>query len=206
MKSCLVIMMSMLFLTTSAQVIQLGINQADPLEAHAGADTLLCKNHSILLGSELSATGGTPDYSYVWYPNVYLDNNTLARPTCTPEEATTYILTVTDKFGCTASSYVTIAIDPCLSTGIIWSEESITIFPNPVQDKLKIIGLPFTQGHVKLTLVNGLGQEVMQRDIDYHKAFGSAELELQVAHVPKGMYLLRIIVEGQSFVKSIQLF
>ncbi len=40
------------------------------------------------------------DYTYSWFPTLYLDNPTIAQPICTPVDDIQYILTIRNAFGC----------------------------------------------------------------------------------------------------------
>ncbi len=76
--------------------------------ADAGPDKTIC------LGS--SATIGTPAIAgntYSWAPTGFLSNANIASPVSTPNDTTTYILTVTKTSdGCTAQDTVTVFVNP----------------------------------------------------------------------------------------------
>ncbi|MCU0434583.1 MAG: HYR domain-containing protein [Bacteroidia bacterium] len=62
-----------------------------------------------------SATGGTPAYTYSWYPASNLSNASAANPVFTPNLTSgcsnyTYTLTVTDANGCIATQTVTVKV------------------------------------------------------------------------------------------------
>jgi gliding motility-associated-like protein len=68
-------------------------------------DTALCLGQSI----QLFASGGT---SYLWSPNNNtLSNVNIATPICTTTVSQTYVVTVTNQFGCTAQDSVRITIN-----------------------------------------------------------------------------------------------
>lgn len=56
-----------------------------------------------------SATGGT-DFTYVWTPDTYLDNNTILQPTASPANDTYYTLKATNGDGCFDTSGVLIKV------------------------------------------------------------------------------------------------
>ncbi|HOY32595.1 MAG TPA: gliding motility-associated C-terminal domain-containing protein [Bacteroidales bacterium] len=85
----------------------------DPLPgANAGTDQHIgaCTNAA---NANLAATGtGTAPLTYHWLPLTGLNNADIADPVANPATTTTYTLTLTDKYGCTATDAVTITVDP----------------------------------------------------------------------------------------------
>jgi len=55
-------------------------------------------------------TSENDDYTYLWEPANSLDDNTIANPEATPDETTTYTLTITDQDGCTTTERITITV------------------------------------------------------------------------------------------------
>ena len=189
-------------LALSAQTITIGIEQADLLEVNTGNDTIICKTHTVFLGAEETATGGSGEYFYSWYPNVFLDDHTSANPSCTPEETTTYMLTVTDKDGCSVIDYVTVAIDPCLGIGDIEINENVLIYPNPVSNTLNISGLPTNAKEISVKILNQIGQLVFEQDL---YSYGES-IEIQISggeEIPPGIYVMQIRFGAQLIVKAI---
>ena len=72
--------------------------------ADAGDDQIIC------VGSSVQLFGGYGD-TYLWTPNLFLDDNTAQAPVSNPDTTITYTLIVTDEQGCTASDDVTITIE-----------------------------------------------------------------------------------------------
>ncbi|MBT3244562.1 MAG: T9SS type A sorting domain-containing protein [Bacteroidetes bacterium] len=192
-------------LVISAQVIPIHIDQADFLISNAGSDTVICKNHSLNLGSDEVAQGGVPGYFYNWFPSVYLDDPTKANPDCSPEETITYILTVTDAKGCTSSDYITVGIDPCLGINMI-EEASIMIYPNPVKDNFRISGLPFSTDRLNVSLINKLGQTVLYNDYTALSSLGEVEVSLSGLILPPGVYFVKLGYKGTYLVKTVQIY
>ncbi len=76
----------------------------------AGNDTSICENSYALLGSDLNISGAGVTYS--WLPTIYLNNNTLPRPTSTPLSTITYTL-IANSASCPPKiDYVTVTIIP----------------------------------------------------------------------------------------------
>ena len=69
-------------------------------------DLTVCPGESI----QLSASGGS---QYLWTPDIYLDDPTIAKPTATPEANITYQVTVSTDDGCEGTAQVGIELlDP----------------------------------------------------------------------------------------------
>jgi gliding motility-associated-like protein len=81
--------------------------------ANARNDITICEGDSIQLGT-VQCNGCT----YQWYPATGLNDSTVAEPTATPAQTTTYILTLTD----------TTTIDSCNCKGISVTTDTVTVF------------------------------------------------------------------------------
>jgi gliding motility-associated-like protein len=77
-------------------------------------DTMLCNNSSITLNP--AVTGNVPPFTYNWSPATGLSCTTCANPVASPTGTTSYILTVTDSFGCVKRDTVTVTARVALST------------------------------------------------------------------------------------------
>ncbi len=203
-KSFTTVFLALLSCITYAQVIPLSHSQPDLLQAFAGTDTLICKNHTIILGSSQTAIGGTPDYFYTWYPETYLDNPTSPNPTCSPEESTTYILTVTDNSGCTSTSIVSVGVDQCLGIPLNYNSIDISVYPNPASDYFIIQGLPLEAQSIDIRLVNQLGQTILKRLA--HSQSNSSDIRVESHEIIQpGFYLIQVTIDDQVITKSIQI-
>ncbi|MFH0867236.1 MAG: hypothetical protein V1904_13660, partial [Bacteroidota bacterium] len=76
---------------------------ANPM-ANAGLDQTICSGQSVFL----NGTGGA---EYIWSPTVSLSNDSIPSPIAAPLVTTTYILTVTNSAGCTATDQITVFVD-----------------------------------------------------------------------------------------------
>ena len=50
------------------------------------------------------------NYSVTWYPDIYLNNNFMLNPVCTPQNDITYTLTVKNAIGCSASDTLHVVV------------------------------------------------------------------------------------------------
>lgn len=94
---------------------------AQTLTANAGNNTTICQTNSITIGGSPTASGGTAPYIYSWAPSTNLSSTSVANPTATPMNTTTYTVTVQDVQGNTATNSVTITVSPINSTILITS-------------------------------------------------------------------------------------
>jgi len=74
----------------------------------AGADLQIPEGSSV----GLNANGVVTDWTYTWTPTEFLDNPDVTNPTASPDETTTFFVTVTDDNGCTASDSVVVEVIP----------------------------------------------------------------------------------------------
>ncbi|MDH7514303.1 MAG: SBBP repeat-containing protein [Bacteroidota bacterium] len=84
------------------------VNVASPLFADAGRDTAICRGSGVRIGGQ--AVGGARPLRYIWRPNTTLDDSTSATPLAFPAVTTTYHLTITDAYNCTATDSVTVFV------------------------------------------------------------------------------------------------
>ncbi|MGA2823422.1 MAG: SBBP repeat-containing protein [Bacteroidales bacterium] len=104
---------------------------------------------------QLNATGGV---SYQWNPPDYLSNPFVSDPVSTPLTTITYVVTVTDSNGCSATDTVKILLD-----------EYIIIFPNaftPNGDGLNDVFRPKADNICRFTMsvYNRIGQLLFETD------------------------------------------
>lgn len=76
-----------------------------PVVTASVADATICENDD----TELNATGAL---TYSWSPAATLNNSQLVNPTASPKTTTTYTVTGTTGFGCTATDQVTVQVNP----------------------------------------------------------------------------------------------
>lgn len=80
-----------------------------PMQLVFNNDTAICGGQSVLL--DANVTGGLPVYNYNWNPH----ETTMDSVTVTPDNSTTYILTITDACGYSLTDTVDVTVDPIAS-------------------------------------------------------------------------------------------
>lgn len=83
--------------------------------ASAGPNVTTCPGGQVTIGGSPTASLGTGSYTYSWSPAIGLSSTTIANPTATPGQTTTYTVTVTDATGCVSTATVTVTVKgpPC---------------------------------------------------------------------------------------------
>ncbi|MCC7333216.1 MAG: DUF3494 domain-containing protein [Flavobacteriales bacterium] len=81
--------------------------------ANAGTDTTYC------LGQPCPILNGSGGDTFVWSPTTGLSNPNIFNPEACPTTNTTYTLTITDNFGCSATDDITVTVDQnCASCAV----------------------------------------------------------------------------------------
>lgn len=78
--------------------------------ARAGKDIKVCEGENIVIGEE--ALQGFAPYQYNWYPSEGLSSDKVPQPVLTATKSTSYILIVTDSYGCVDIDTVNIEVIP----------------------------------------------------------------------------------------------
>lgn len=86
------------------------VNQ--PPKVDAGTNVRLCAGQSVQIGGQPTASGGTGSFTYVWRPNVNINNIALPNPTVAPTSTTVYTVQVFDNLGCTTSDTIVVQVLP----------------------------------------------------------------------------------------------
>ena len=87
------------------------------------ADTSVCAGQSVTLPT--SVEGGVPVYSFAWTHAEDLNDADAAEPVATPSDTTTYVVTVTDNNGCTATDTVMVNVDTIPATPVLTQEPNV---------------------------------------------------------------------------------
>lgn len=143
---------------------EFGCTATDTLTVEAvrpeGVLDIMAEPDTILLGdvSQINVTE-RPDYSYLWDNDGTLSADDIANPIASPEETTTYTVTVTDERDCTGSLDVTIVVET--------SCEDFLYFPNAftpnddgLNDVLFVEGLSLDE--VFFAIYNRWGEKVYE--------------------------------------------
>ena len=194
MKPILLSFFCLLSLWSNAQTkIVLSVNQPPELGFSLSRnDTTIEKSTSVVLGTDLVLFGGSGEYTYQWTPAETLSNPGILNPVATPLDTTTYILTVTDKFGCSFSlSYTVNTRGPVVDINSHSSARLLDalLFPNPNEGRFKVRITGYPSEKVELQIFDATGRVVHQKSVLNFQGNHSEELHMDLI---RGVYTIRI--------------
>ncbi len=159
-------------------------NQAPKLQADAGGDIEAMSGNVISLGGDPVAMGGTPPYAFAWTPVEELSGPEDSHPQITVGETpATYVLTVTDDAGCTASDEIIVSARIITST-ISRHDGKFHVFPNPSNTWLVVRVAGIERG--TMAVVDGSGADAMTEELH------SGENLFDISSLKSGVYFLRL--------------
>ena len=168
------------------------ITVSSPTVAITASSDTICKGNS----ANLVATGGA---TYSWSPGGLTGSSI----TVSPSTTTTYTVSVKDANGCTATKTILVVVIDCGASGIASTnlEESFNVYPNPAQDELMVRFVGVSSGLYTLTLTDALGRTLQERSVS---STGNEHSEmLSLADLSKGVYVIRLIGNGQTVLRKI---
>ena len=136
--------------------------------------------------TDLIATFALEDGAYVYVSNVYQVSG--VTPNDFSEPVPYHVIGMPS--GCAKDWTVAVNI---ATNDIAFAEENIQVIPNPARDRISIHNAPGSEA----ILINNIGQKVLQ------KAISGKNYDLQVAHLPEGIYYLRIACDEKQHLHKI---
>lgn len=82
-----------------------------PPQVDAGNSLSICPGQSATLGGSPTASGGSGNYTYTWFPATGLNDASIANPIATPATSTTYTLTVDAGENCSSTATVNVNVE-----------------------------------------------------------------------------------------------
>lgn len=172
------------------RTIRLHVNQPDELKATIG--TPVWSDGKWMLGTHLTVSGGTPEYSYLWSPEEGVNSSTEKNPALTNPELSEVQVVVTDQNNCTSCAILSIP------TGIEETNEAnLSLYPLPAIDRL-YVHLPQWEGETGITVYSTNGEILQQRKVNL-PADDNVQM-ISFAGYASGSYLVQ--VRHLSFVKT----
>ncbi len=139
----------------------------------------------------VTAQGGIPPYSYLW-SNGNTTNTVSGLP------GGTHTIKVSDSAGAFFMESVTVESSVSIAPDLL--QKLLTIYPNPTRDQLfvDLNGIDFKSA--KLSLHDLSGRQVVPA---ISVRSGQSEARFELAHLAKGIYSLRIEVDGSRVNKKV---
>lgn len=184
------------------EFIPRALSQFEIINSSLNPDKIISNDTTIIAGSPVDIeVGATCANSFTWTPNTTLDDDTILNPTATPDETTTYSLSILNEGGCTTRDTINInVIDPDLI------DCSTLLLPNA-----------FTPNNDQLNDVYAISTQFLVDDLEYFEIFDRWGAKMWEANskndawdgsfggslVNPGMYIYKIKYScgGNDFVK-----
>ena len=140
-----------------------------------GNDVTLCNLQSATLEA-----GAGANYTYSW-------SNGTANQVLTVDTSMggTYVVTVTNTFGCSASDEVIVLAIPCAGIDEA-SMQNVSLYPNPATDNLNVV-FETLPANCSIRMMDATGRMLVNTQLT------STTTTLQVAGFAKGIYFLQIL-------------
>jgi hypothetical protein len=156
-------------------------------ETHLDATTSTSNDGS----ATVTATGGTPGYTYLWTPG----GATTA--TISNLGVGTYVAVVTDSNGCSDSISVVISF----LIGVDGGEAlQVDAFPNPTAGTLNLRAQLAVASPITLELVDGVGRLVMRQEF---ASTQTLQVPVDLSALADGVYHLRVATEAGTAVRRV---
>jgi len=187
----------------TVKVITLSVTQPPELGfSVSNNETTITKGEWLLLGKNLVVYGGSGNYSYKWSPGKSLNDSTLLNPVAFPVDTTNYLLTVTDKNGCSFSvgykvNVRNISVDAVIIPAL--KKLEVILFPNPNEGKFKIRLSGEPTEKIELSMFNSSGGWIKKEVI---RNFSGEQTETFNLNLSAGVYTLKIETEKEVIVRQ----
>lgn len=147
-------------------------------------------------GLQVTVEGGTPPYAYAWLDS---ESNTVSHEEspCNLDMANTYQVLVTDLNGCMALSEEI----SCVTVSLPLEDDGLHIscYPNPVSHHLTVEASFGRFRHLRFKIISLDGQTTDS----YHFQGAYILQNIDVSHLPNGIYFLEFNVDGKRLIKKL---
>jgi hypothetical protein len=157
------------------------------------SDTTIEKGGTAILGAGLTIFGGSGGYNYLWAPAASLSNPMVLNPRATPSDTTDYLLTATDKNGCSFSVKYRVNVKKStVKSDLVDSYESLraSVFPNPGIGEFRVRLCGSREKRIDLKIFSNVGKLLQQVTIWNFEGDHTEYIRLNPV---KGIYTLQII-------------
>jgi hypothetical protein len=170
----------------------------DPEQDFPGGPVSICAGGTVILSAVTSSP--TP-LSYTWTPLPDLSATTGSVVTFDPFDPNTYFITVTGTDGTCSKTSVAQQVDVldgCFTAASVSSASSVSIYPNPVSEKLTV-QLPASGENVQIQILD------LQGNVREERRGNLDAFTIPVQSLTKGTYIVRIIQGKRVHKERIQI-
>ena len=117
-------------------------------------DTVVCRDYPVTVSAKVQ--GGNGPYTYFWVSAPGLGCNTCEASEIIPQDTTTYLVLVVDKYGCNATDTVIVNTDLC----DLWFPNAFTPNGDGLNDFARVTGFLEYYTDFSLSIYNRFGERV----------------------------------------------
>ncbi len=150
-----------------------------------GEDTVIC------VGKPLTLDAGNPGDTYAW-------NTNETTQTIIVDSSASYIVTVTNQYGCSNLDLIEVTVDECLGQEELNAGDFV-VYPNPTNGAFSLKWNGSADGQAQVVCYDLHGKVVAQSAIQLR----AGQAELVDFNQPKGHYVMKLITESNTYVRSI---
>jgi len=159
-----------------------------------GPNQFLCSEESATLNA------GSNYQSYIWSTGATSQYITVDT-TGIGYGVFTYSVTVTNANNCHGSGSVTLTFDPCVNVAKSDLNSDFDIYPNPSNGKFNLVARGNLNNSLQILVYNA--QAKMVNNFNVNNTGHNFTKQLDLRHLGKGVYYIKLINENKVFVKKI---
>ncbi len=155
-------------------------------------DVTICQDES----TTLVALGGT---SYQWSPANSLDNSSTSTVVASPENTTTYMVSVTNDVNCTSEETIVVTVDNCTNLDAFNTFiQQVNVFPNPSISGQFSLNITLPYNNINISILNALGQEVISAQYNTY-----LELITFDETLSQGIYFIQLEIDHHKLTQKL---
>lgn len=191
---CLLVLFLLPVLTFAQLKVILPVNQPEEFEySLIQSEITVNEGDSVNFEDYISVFGGSGEYSFLWSPSVPLTDSTSLNSTVFPKDTTDFLLTATDKLGCSFELGFKINVIKNINgiqTNQLAKSFAIEVFPNPNSGEFSFKTLGSESREITINFLDIHGKLILNKTIENFTGFFEDALQLNLA---SGIYSLRAI-------------
>jgi hypothetical protein len=166
-----------------------------PAPAITGAPDTICENHVILIDAGAGFT------TYLWSDQSTSQTLSVDGSAIGVGNSATFVVTVTNTFGCEGSDQVTINVVDCIGINDQLSDRNLQIYPNPSNGNftMKISGV---NGEATLRILKATGELVNAETLTLK---GETTKEFSFDNLSSGIYFFQLITNSGTITEKVMI-